>query len=59
MTANRGQPAAAAEAAGWERELRRPGTDERAATELAYLKSDLDFAGVPAFARSCCCYRDK
>jgi 3-methyladenine DNA glycosylase AlkD len=34
-------------AAEWERELRATGTPERAAQEKAYLKSDLDFAGVP------------
>jgi 3-methyladenine DNA glycosylase AlkD len=34
-------------AAEWERELRATGTAERAAQEKAYLKSDLDFAGVP------------
>jgi 3-methyladenine DNA glycosylase AlkD len=40
----------AAEAADWERALRRVGTAARAASEKAYLKSDLDFAGagVPA-----------
>jgi 3-methyladenine DNA glycosylase AlkD len=40
----------AAEAADWERALRRVGTAARAATEKAYLKSDLDFAGagIPA-----------
>jgi 3-methyladenine DNA glycosylase AlkD len=40
-------PAAAVTAAEWERELRRLGTPERAASEKAYLKSDLEFAGVP------------
>jgi 3-methyladenine DNA glycosylase AlkD len=34
-------------AAEWERELRTTGTPERAAQQKAYLKSDLDFAGVP------------
>jgi 3-methyladenine DNA glycosylase AlkD len=40
----------AAEAADWERALRRVGTAARAATEKAYLKSDLQFAGagIPA-----------
>jgi 3-methyladenine DNA glycosylase AlkD len=40
----------AGEAADWERALRRVGTAARAASEKAYLKSDLDFAGagVPA-----------
>jgi len=40
----------AAEAAHWERALRRVGTAARAATEKAYLKSDLEFAGagIPA-----------
>jgi 3-methyladenine DNA glycosylase AlkD len=40
----------AAEAADWERALRRVGSAARAATEKAYLKSDLDFAGagIPA-----------
>ena len=40
----------AAEAADWERALRRDGTAARAASEKAYLKSELDFAGagVPA-----------
>ena len=38
---------AADTAAQWERELQRLGTPERAAGEKAYLKSDLDFAGVP------------
>jgi len=33
-------------AAGWERELRRLGSAERAAQEKAYLKSDREFAGV-------------
>jgi len=43
-------PELAGEAADWERALRRVGTAARAATEKAYLKSDLDFAGagVPA-----------
>jgi 3-methyladenine DNA glycosylase AlkD len=34
-------------AAEWERELRATGTAERAAQQKAYLKSDLEFAGVP------------
>jgi 3-methyladenine DNA glycosylase AlkD len=40
----------AAEAADWERALRQVGTAARAATEKAYLKSDLEFAGasIPA-----------
>jgi len=40
----------AAEAADWERALRRVGAAARAATEKAYLKSDLEFAGsgIPA-----------
>ncbi len=40
----------AAEAAEWERTLRRAGAAARAASEKAYLKSDLDFAGagIPA-----------
>jgi 3-methyladenine DNA glycosylase AlkD len=35
-----------AEAADWERALRRAGTAARAASEKAYLKSELDFAGA-------------
>ncbi len=44
------QAAQAAEAAGWELKLRTMGTPARAASEKAYLKSDLEFAGtgVPA-----------
>jgi 3-methyladenine DNA glycosylase AlkD len=42
-----GGQAFAPAAAEWERELRRLGTAERAAREKAYLKSDLEFAGVP------------
>ena len=41
-----GSPAGAAEAAAIERSLRALGTPERAATEKAYLKSDLEFAGT-------------
>ena len=48
VTANPGQrPPAEAAAAQWERELRGLGTAERAVSEKAYLKSDLEFAGVP------------
>ncbi len=47
MPATAGGSGAAETAARWERELRRLGTAERAASEKAYLKSDLDFAGVP------------
>jgi 3-methyladenine DNA glycosylase AlkD len=44
---------AAAEAARWEAALRTAGTPERAEQERAYLKSDLEFAGVsvPAMRR--------
>ena len=52
MTADPGErtpagAAAAETAAQWERELRRLGSPERAASEKAYLKSDLEFTGVP------------
>ncbi len=46
MTANTGQRTPAETAAQWERELRGLGTAERAVGEKAYLKSDLEFAGV-------------
>jgi len=46
-SATAGGSGAAETAAEWERELRRLGTPEQAASEKAYLKSDLDFAGVP------------
>jgi 3-methyladenine DNA glycosylase AlkD len=45
--AEAGGSGAAETAAQWERELRGLGTAERAVSEKAYLKSDLEFAGVP------------
>jgi 3-methyladenine DNA glycosylase AlkD len=43
-------PACRSEAASWERELRERGSADRAVSDKAYLKSDLEFAGtgVPA-----------
>ncbi len=53
---------AMAEAAGWEALLRASGAPERAVREKAYLKSDLEFAGVPvpalrAIVRAWCAAR--
>lgn len=44
---NHTSAAASQDAAAWERLLRAAGTKDRAAREKAYLKSDLEFAGVP------------